>query len=166
MKTDLFQSYVHSWVFQICWHIECSTLTASSFRIWNSSVRIPSLPLTLFIVMLPKAHLTLHCKYLALDEWSHHHGYLDHENLFCTVLLCFLVTSSCIFCFCQVHTISVLYCAHFFLKSSLTIFNFLEETSSLSHPTSHNHHFPKKLSDLAESSAFWWPKFQTKWKVK
>ena len=35
MKTDLFQSYGHCWVFQICWHIDCSTLTASSFRIWN-----------------------------------------------------------------------------------------------------------------------------------
>ena len=32
MKTDLFQFCV----FQICWPIECSTLTASSFRIWNS----------------------------------------------------------------------------------------------------------------------------------
>ena len=30
MKTDLFQSWGHCWVFQICWHIECSTLTASS----------------------------------------------------------------------------------------------------------------------------------------
>ena len=29
MKTDLFQSCGHCWVFQICWHIECSTLTAS-----------------------------------------------------------------------------------------------------------------------------------------
>ena len=29
-------------VFQICWHIECSTFTASSFRIWNSSTGIPS----------------------------------------------------------------------------------------------------------------------------
>ena len=37
MKTDLFQSCGHCWVFQICWHIECSTFTASSFRIWNSS---------------------------------------------------------------------------------------------------------------------------------
>ena len=46
------------WVFQICWHIECSTFTASSFRIWKSSTGIPSLPLTLFVVMLPKAHLT------------------------------------------------------------------------------------------------------------
>ena len=30
MKTDLFQSCGHCLVFQICWHIECSTLTASS----------------------------------------------------------------------------------------------------------------------------------------
>ena len=36
MKTDLFPSCGHCWVFHICWHIECSTLTASSFRIWNS----------------------------------------------------------------------------------------------------------------------------------
>ena len=36
----------------MCWHIECSTFTASSFRIWNSSTGIPSLPLALFIVML------------------------------------------------------------------------------------------------------------------
>ena len=32
--------------------------TAWSFRIWNSSAGIPSLPLALFEVMLPKAHLT------------------------------------------------------------------------------------------------------------
>ena len=48
MKTDLFQSCGHCWVFHICWHIECSTFTASSFRIWNSSAGIPSLPLVLF----------------------------------------------------------------------------------------------------------------------
>ena len=35
------QSCGHCWVFQICWHIECSTFTASSFRIWNSSTGIP-----------------------------------------------------------------------------------------------------------------------------
>ena len=52
------QSCGHCWVFQICWHIECSTFTASSFRIWNSSTGIPSPPLALFIVMLSKAHLT------------------------------------------------------------------------------------------------------------
>ena len=62
MKTDLFQFCGHCWVFQTCWHIECSTLTASSFRIWNSSAGIPSPLLALFIVMLPKAHLTLHSR--------------------------------------------------------------------------------------------------------
>ena len=62
MKTDLFQSCGHCWVFQICWHIECSTFTASSFRIWNSSSGIPSPPLALFVVMLSKAHLTSHSR--------------------------------------------------------------------------------------------------------
>ena len=62
MKTDFFQSCGHCWVFQICWHIECSTFTASSFRIWSSSTGIPSPPLALFIVMLPKAHLTSHSR--------------------------------------------------------------------------------------------------------
>ena len=37
MKTELCQSCGHCWVFQICWHIESSTFTATSFRIWNSS---------------------------------------------------------------------------------------------------------------------------------
>ena len=60
MKTHLFQSCGHCWVFQICWHIEHSTFTASSFRIWNSSTGIPSPPLALFVVMLPKVHLTSH----------------------------------------------------------------------------------------------------------
>ena len=45
MKTDLFHSCGHCWVFQICWPIECSALTASSFRTWNSSAGIPSPPL-------------------------------------------------------------------------------------------------------------------------
>ena len=62
MKTDVFQSCGHCWVFQICCYIECSILTASSFRIWNSSAEIPSPPLALFIVMLLKAHLTSHSR--------------------------------------------------------------------------------------------------------
>ena len=62
MKTDLFQFHGHCWVFQICWYIECSTLTAPSFRIWNSSTGILSSPLALCVVMLPKAHLTLHSR--------------------------------------------------------------------------------------------------------
>ena len=31
-----FSSLVATAVFQICWHIECSTVTVSSFRIWNT----------------------------------------------------------------------------------------------------------------------------------
>ena len=50
-----FQSCGHCWVFHMCWQIGCITLTASSFRIWNSSTGIPSPPLTLFVVMLLKA---------------------------------------------------------------------------------------------------------------
>ena len=42
MKTELFQSCGHYWIFQICWHIECSTLTASSFDI------VISFPLDIF----------------------------------------------------------------------------------------------------------------------
>ena len=62
MKTDLFQSCSQCGAFQICWHTECSTFTASSFRIWNSSTGIPSPPLALLIVILSKAHLTSHSR--------------------------------------------------------------------------------------------------------
>ena len=88
-----FQSCGHCWVFQICWHIECSTFTASSFRIWNSSAVIPSPPLTLFAVMLPKAHLVSHSRPSDSRWVIKPHGYLGPENLFCMVL-CILATSS------------------------------------------------------------------------
>ena len=159
MKPDLFQSCSHCWVFHICWHIDCSTLTASSlgwpflvaqlvknlpamqelwaqclgwkdplekgiathssilawriswtiqftemqrvrhnwatftsFRIWTSSDGIPSPPLALFIVMLPKAYLTSYFR-MSGSRWVViPHGYLGHEDLFCTVLLCILAT--------------------------------------------------------------------------
>ena len=45
MKTDLFHSCGRCWVFQIFWHIECSTFTELSFRIWNSSTGISLPPL-------------------------------------------------------------------------------------------------------------------------
>ena len=72
----------HCWIFQICWHIECSIFTASSLRIWNSSTGIPSPPLALFVVMLPKAHLPSDSRTSLLGESSHCHGYLGHEGLF------------------------------------------------------------------------------------
>ena len=72
----LFQSCGRCWLFQISWYIECSTFTASSFRIWNSSTGIPSPPLALFTVMLPKATWLRVPGCLALGEWPHHGGYL------------------------------------------------------------------------------------------
>ena len=74
MKTHLFQSCGHCWVFQICWYMECRTFTASSFRIWNSSSGIPASLLALFIVMLPKIHLTSHsrmsgCRWVITPLW-------------------------------------------------------------------------------------------------
>ena len=97
MKTDLFQSCGHCRVFQICWHIECSILTASSSRIWNSTTWIPLPPLALFIVMFSKAHLTSHPGCLALGEWSHHHCYLGHEDLFCIGFFFFFLYSCHLF---------------------------------------------------------------------
>ena len=60
-----------NWPFPVLWPLlsfpnlltySVSTLTASTFRIWNSSAGIPSPPLVLFVVMLPKPHLTSHSK--------------------------------------------------------------------------------------------------------
>ena len=130
MKTDLFQSCGHCWAFQICWHIECSTFTASSFRIWNSLTGIPSPPLALFIVMLPKGHLTLRSR-VSGSRWVITASWISESwrPFLCSSSVYSLPT---IFCFFQVHTISVLYWAHLCMKCSLGIFNFLEEISSLS----------------------------------
>ena len=44
-------------------------LAAASFSVWNSSTGIPSLPLALFIVMLPEVHLTLHSR-MSGSRWG------------------------------------------------------------------------------------------------
>ena len=137
MKTDLFQSCGHCWVFQICWHIECSTFTESSFRIWNSSTGIPSPPLALFVVMLPKAHLTSHSR-MSGSRWVITPSWLSgwwSSFLYSSVYSChrFLTSNASCLCFCYVRTISVLYWAHLRMKCSLGISNFLDEISSLSH---------------------------------
>ena len=59
-----------NWPFPILWpllsfpnllaYLVQHFITASSFRIWNSSTGIPSPPLALLVVMLSKAHLTLY----------------------------------------------------------------------------------------------------------
>ena len=88
MKTGLFQSCGHCWASQICWHFECSTLKASSFRIWISSAGILSPPLASFAVMLRKAYLTLH----SMMSGSTLAGYLGHQDLFLysSVYSCYL----------------------------------------------------------------------------
>ena len=93
MKTDFFQSCGHCWVFQIYWHIECSTLTASFFRVLNSSTGILSPPLALFLVIISKAHLTSHSGISGFRWVITLSGYLGHEDLFC-IVLCILATSS------------------------------------------------------------------------
>ena len=93
MKTDLFQSCGHCWIFQICWHIECNTFTAPSLRFWNSLTGIPSPPLTLFLVMLPSAHLTSHFR-MSGSRLMITPSWLSGSWRFCIVLLCILATFS------------------------------------------------------------------------
>ena len=84
----------HCCVFQMCWRIECSTFTASSFRLWNSSAEIPLFPLVLFMVILPKAHLTSHSR-MSGSRWVIIPSGLS-ESLrffFCIVILCIFATS-------------------------------------------------------------------------
>ena len=133
MKTDLSQSCGHYWVFQICWHTECSTFTASSFRFRNSSTGIPSPPLALFIVMLPKTHLTSHSRIsgsrlVITPLWlsGSWRSILYSSSVYSCYL--FLISSA------SVRSIPFLfYCAHLCMKCSLGTSNFLEDISSLSH---------------------------------
>ena len=94
MNIGLFQSCYLSWVFQICWHIECSAFTESSCRIRNSSTGTPSPPLVLFLVMPPKAHLTSHtkmsgCRWVTTPSWL-----FGSLRSFCTVLYILTTSSS------------------------------------------------------------------------
>ena len=125
----------HCWVFQICWHIVCSTFTASSFRIWKCSTGIPSPPLALFIVMLSKANLASHSR-MSGSRWVITPSWLSVSWRCYLLLLLFFVQFFCvfmppflnIFCFCLVHTISVLYWAHLCMKCSLGTSNFLKRS--------------------------------------
>ena len=90
----LFPALCHCWVFQICWHIWVQHFH-SSFRIWNISAGIPSPPLALFIMMLPKAHLTSHSR-MSGSRWVITPVWLSGSL---RSLLCILATSSLI-CFC------------------------------------------------------------------
>ena len=130
IKTDIFQFCGHGWFFQVCWHIECNTFTASSFRIWNSSSGIPSSPLALFVVMLPKAHLSSHPR-MSGSRWVTTASWLSISSR------AFLYTSfvysclSLLFFFCLFYAVAifVLFCAYLCMKCSLGISNFLKKRS-------------------------------------
>ena len=128
MKIDLFQSCGHCCVFQIWWHIEYSTFTASSFRIWNSSAGIP---LALFIVTPPKAYLTLHSK-MSGSRWVITPLWLSES--WRSFLYSSSVYSCLIFLISSVLLVPYHFCpllAHLCMKCSLGISNFLEEISAL-----------------------------------
>jgi len=133
MKTDLFQFCGPRRVFQICWHIECSTFTASSFRVWNSSTGILSPPLALFIVMLSKAHLIPHSR-MSDNGWMITPSWLSgswRSFLYSSsVISChlFLISSA------SVRSIPFLsFIVPIFAWNVPLVSNFLEEISSLSH---------------------------------
>ena len=133
MKTNLFQSCGHCWVFQIFWHIECSTLRESSFRLWNSLAGIPSPPVALFVVMLPKAHLTSHSrmsgsKWVTTTSWLL--GSLRPFSYYSSVYSYHLfLTSSA-----SVRSIPFLSCIEpIFAWNIPLVSKFLEEISCLSH---------------------------------
>ena len=97
MKNDFFQSCGHYWVFQICWHIECSTFTASSYRIWNSSTGIPLSPIALVIIILSKAQLTSHSRmygsrWVITPSWLSGYSYLYSSCVYSCPL--FLISSA------------------------------------------------------------------------
>ena len=75
MKIDLFQSCGHAEFSKFAGILIAALSTTSSVRICNSSAGIPSPPLALFVVMLPKTHLTSHSRmsgsrWMITPSWS------------------------------------------------------------------------------------------------
>ena len=131
MKTDLFQSSGHCWIFQIHWHnsVSLSQHHFLGFEIvsWNS---IPSL--ALFVIMPPKAHLTSHSR-MSGSRWVVTPSWLSRSfRKFCIVLLCILATSWYLLLLLGPCHFSHLLCPSLH-EMSPWISNFLEEISSLSH---------------------------------
>ena len=154
MKTDLFESCGHCWIFQICWCIECTTFTVSSFRIWKSSTGIPSPPLALFVVMLPKAHLTSHSrlsgsKWVITPSWL---SFLYSSSVYSCHL--FLISSY------SVRSLPFLsYIEPVFAWNVPLVSNFLEEISSLSHSIVFLYFFAFILCCLSKEKKLFWNYF-------
>ena len=94
MKTDLSPSVEFS---KFADTLNAASLTASSFRIWNSSAGIPSPPLALFIVILPKVHLISHSR-MSGSRWMTTPSWLSRQlRSFlssCSVYSCHLFLTS------------------------------------------------------------------------
>jgi len=133
MNVIFFQFCVHGWVFQKCWCIECSTFTASPFRIWNSSDGIPSPPLTLFIMMLLKTHLTSHSR-LSGSWWVITPSWLSGiSRYFFYSSSVYLPPLPNIVCFCYVCAISVYIVPIFTWNVPLVSLIFLKRSLVFSH---------------------------------
>ena len=130
MRIDLFKSWGHCWVFQICWHNECKTLMASSFRDLNSSPGISSHPLSLLTAVLLKAHFTP--QNVWLWETNYSIVVIWFMKIFSIQFFCVFFPSLPDFSIFLVSTIFILYCAHLWAECSLNVSNFPEKISSLS----------------------------------
>ena len=124
-----------NWPFPVLWPLLSwvQHFEASSFRIWNSSAGIPSPPLALFVVMLPKANLTSHSR-MSETRWVTTSSWLSgslrpflYRSVYSYHLL--LISSA------SVRSLPFLFfiCAHLCITFSLGSSNFLEEICSLSH---------------------------------
>ena len=128
-----FSSPVATAAFSIFAGILSASSTASSIRIWNSLTGISSPPLALFIVMLPKAHLTLHSR-MSGSSWMITSWLPKSLRSF---LYSSYVYSYPLFLISSVSVRSIPFLSFivpiFAWKYSLGISNFLKEISSLSH---------------------------------
>ena len=85
--TALLWDWNEHWPFPVLWPLLSfpdfltywvQVINSISFRLLNSSAGILSPPLTLFIVMLPKAHLTSPSRMSGCRWMTHHPGYPGH----------------------------------------------------------------------------------------
>ena len=95
MKTDFSSPMATAEFSKYAGILSAALLTASYFRILNSSAGMPPLPIPLFTAMLPKAHLTSHFRMSSLGKWPHHCGYLSLKPLWISsIYSCHFLISS------------------------------------------------------------------------